>query len=214
MMVFLNSNFFQTIILVITVLVTLFIYLNKEHKNLKSATTILILQIKNIEKNIEYLKAEGVSGEAINEQQLHYSIPIFEENAWDKYKHIYASRLSSSDFAKIEQFYEVAQAVRKQQQQIKQKIQENIFAKTIHYYQQQFNRINACVVDTSEDRENLCFRDMDYTLQLYNNPKFNVGTFLHKEYGSGLIKGLNRYQRLTGTTAFERFCKIGKIIDG
>ena len=213
MMVFLNSNFFQTIILVITVLVTLFIYLNKEHKNLKSATTILILQIKNIEKNIEYLKAEGVSGEAIYEQQLHYSIPIFEENAWDKYKHIYASRLSSSDFAKIEQFYEVAQAVRIQQQQIKQKIQENIFAKTAHYYQQQFNRLNACVMDGRSDRELLCQTDMNYTLTLYNNPKFSVMTFLHKEFGSGLIKGLSRYHRLTDTTVFERLCKIGRIKD-
>ena len=210
---FLNSNFLQTLILVSTVVVTLLIYLDKNRKNIKSATTILVLQIKNIEKNVEYLNAEGVSGETINEQQIHYSIPIFEENAWDKYKHIYASRLSSSDFSKIEQFFEIAQAIRIQQQQIKQKIQENIFAKTIHYYQQQFNRINACVVDASEDRENLCFRDMDYTLKLYNNPKFSVGTFLHKEYGSGLIKGLNRYQRLTGTTVFERLCKIGKIKD-
>lgn len=210
---FLNSNFFQTLILVSTVVVTLLIYLDKENKSVKSATTILILQIKNIEKNIEYLKADGVSGEAINEQPLHYSIPIFEENAWDKYKHIYASRLSSSDFAKIEQFYEVAQAIRIQQQQIKQKIQENIFAKTAHYYQQQYNRLNTCVLDSRDDRENLCYIDMDYTLKLYNNPRFSVGMFLHKEYGSGLIKGLNRYQRLTGTTVFERLCKIGKIKD-
>lgn len=54
---------------------------------------------------------------------------------------------------------------------------------------------------------------MDYTLKLYNNPMFSVGTFLHKEFGCGLIKGLNRYQRLTGTTVFERLCKIGKIKD-
>ena len=208
---FWDSNLLQTLVLVITLLVTLYIYFNKEYKNLKSATTILVLQIKNIEKNIEYLKAEGVSGEAINELQLHYSIPIFEENAWDKYKHIYASRLSSSDFAKIEQFYEVAQAVRIQQNQIKQKIQENIFAKTTHYYQQQFNRLNACVVDGRSDRETWCQKDMSYALALYNNPMFSVMTFLHKEFGSGLIKGLNRYQRITGTTVFERLCKIGKI---
>ena len=54
---FLNSNFLQTLILVITVVVTLLIYLDKENKSIKSATTILILQIKNIEKNIEYIKA-------------------------------------------------------------------------------------------------------------------------------------------------------------
>lgn len=210
-MKFLDSNFFQTIVLILTIAGTFIIYYIKERRSLKAATTIIVLQIKNIEKNIEYLKAEGVSGEAINEQPLHYSIPIFEENAWDKYKHIYASRLSSSDFAKIEQFYEVAQAIRIQQQQIKQKIQECIFAKTAHYYQQQFNRLNACVVDGRSDRESLCQKDMSYTLTLYNNPMFSVMTFLHKEFGSGLIKGLNRYQRLTGTTVFERLCKFGKI---
>lgn len=208
---FFDSNFLQTIVLVITVLVTLFIYLNKERKNLKSATTILILQIKNIEKNIEYLKAEGVAGEAINEQQLHYSIPIFEENAWEKYKHLFASRLKSSDFAKIEQFYEIAQAIRIQQYQIKQKIQECIFAKTTYYYQQQFSRLNACVLDARDDREPLCQRDMSYALSLYNNALFNVMTFLHKEFGNGLIKGLNRYQRLTGTMVYERLCKAGKV---
>ena len=121
--------------------------------------------------------------------------------------------MSSSDFAKIEQFYEVAQAVRIQQQQIKQKIQENIFAKTAHYYQQQFNRLNACVMDGRSDREVLCQTDMNYTLTLYNNPKFSVMTFLHKEFGSGLIKGLSRYHRLTDTTVFERLCKIGRIKD-
>ena len=205
---FLDSNLLQTIVLVATVLVTLLIYLNKERKNLKSATTILILQIKNIEKNIEYLKSEG---EAINEQQLHYSVPIFEENAWEKYKHLYASRLNSFDFAKIEQFYDVAQAIRIQQLQIKQKIQENIFAKTAHYYQQQFNRLNACVDDGRADRETLCQKDMSYALTLYNSPMFSVMTFLHKEFGYGLIKGLNRYQRLTGTLVYTRLCKSGKI---
>lgn len=187
MIEFLNSNFFQTIILVITILVTLFIY---------------------------HLKAEGISGEAINEQQLHYSIPILKKmHAISLCFTFDASRLSPSDFAKIEQFYEVAQAVRIQQLQIKQKIQENIFAKTDHYYQQQFDRLNACVIDGRSDRETLCQTDMNYALTLYNSPMFNVMTFIHKELGSGLIKALNRYQQLTDTTVFERLSKIGKIKD-
>lgn len=208
---FLESNFLQTIILTVTVFVTLLIYICKERKSRKSATTVLVLQIRNIEKNIEYLKGEGVTVDTINEQQIHYSIPIFEENAWEKYKHIYASRLNPSEFTKIEQFYEVAQAIRVQQYQIKQKILENIFAKTDYYYRQQFTRLNACVTDERTDREILCQRDMNYALTLYNNPMFSVTTFLHKEYGIGLIKGLNRYQRLSGTTVFERLCKIGRI---
>lgn len=127
--IFLESNFFQSLILIVTIIVTYCIYLRKERNNLKSAATIIALQIKNIEKNIEYLKAEGVMGETLNEQNFHYSMPIFEENMWEKYKHMFASRLKPSDFASIEMFYEVAQAIRVQQYYIKQRIQENIFAK-------------------------------------------------------------------------------------
>lgn len=149
-------------------------------------------------------------GESLNEQNLHYSMPIFEENMWEKYKHMFASRLEPSDFACIEMFYEVAQAIRVQQYYIKQRIQENVFAKAAHYYQQQFNRINACVGNKSEDRETHCIEDMRDATNLYNNPQLGVITFIHKEFGMGLIKGLNRYQRLSGTVTFENLRKQGK----
>ena len=109
---FLDSNFLQTIVLVATVAVTLYIYFIKERKNLRAATTILVLQIQNIERNIEYLKAHGIVGTAISETPLHYSAPIFEDNAWERYKHLYAAKLNSSDFSTIEKFYEIAQAIK------------------------------------------------------------------------------------------------------
>lgn len=126
---FLNSTGFQTIIIAISVAVTLYLYWRNKIDKLQAATTILILQIRDIEQNIEYLKSEGITSEAINEQQLHYSKPIFEENVWDKHKYLFASRLSYSDFRAISQFYEVAQAIRIQQIAIKQKIYDGIYAK-------------------------------------------------------------------------------------
>ena len=60
-------------------------------------------------------------------------------------------------------------------------------------YRHQFNRLNAGVQDVREHMENLCLIDLDYALKLYNNHRFSVVTFLHKEYVCGLIKGLTYY---------------------
>ena len=49
---FLNSNFLQTLILCITVIVTLWIYFANRKQNIKTARNILSLQIKDIEANI------------------------------------------------------------------------------------------------------------------------------------------------------------------
>ena len=58
MVVFLDSNLFQNLILVLTVLVTIYIYYGRKRQNLSNAVTILSLQIRDIENNIESLIAE------------------------------------------------------------------------------------------------------------------------------------------------------------
>lgn len=205
----LNSTGCQTMVIFISVVTTFLLYAMKKATNIRSAAIILLIQIRDIEKNIEYLISEGMTVTALNEQQLHYSIPIFEDNAWNKYKHIFATLLSDSDFAVIDQFYEVAAAIRVQQLAIKQKIYENIYSKTTNYYNQQYSRINACVLDIRENREDLCRIDLENALKLYN--ALPVGLYLHKEFGDGLSKGLHRYHRLTGTSTFEKLNKQSKI---
>ena len=61
---FWNSNLFQTIVLIITIGTTVGIALWQFHAHkqteLRNAVSILILQIKDIEKNIEYIFSEGL----------------------------------------------------------------------------------------------------------------------------------------------------------
>ena len=77
---FWESNLFQTLVMIITVFVTGIIYVLNKRSTLQAAATILKLQIKDIEENIEVLKAEAIVGNSLSEQPLYYSKIIFVEN--------------------------------------------------------------------------------------------------------------------------------------
>ena len=93
---FLNSVLFQTVILIITAGITLWIYFANQKQQRKNAVTILLLLIKEIENNIEFLLAEGIVNGLIQEKPLHYSKIIFNENMWMKYAHLIISKISTS----------------------------------------------------------------------------------------------------------------------
>ena len=116
---FWDSNLFQTIVLIVTIGATVGIALWQFHaykqKELRNAVSILILQIKDIEKNIEYIFSEGLINGFIQEVPMHYSTIIFEENQWNKYAHSVVGHLTQEAFEKIDTFFKVAQRIREQQ---------------------------------------------------------------------------------------------------
>lgn len=205
---FMNSTFFQTIVLAATLWLTYWLYRQKVNNSIKSATIILILQIKSIERNIEYLKSQGITGTAINEQSMHYSVPIFEDNAWEKYKHLLVSKLSNFDYATIEHFYEVAQTIKSQQVLIKEYINENLHYKAISYYNGEYGRINMSIFNQN-DTENTLMYDLNKLRSLYNS--INIQTHIPVEFYNGLSRGLNSYNRLTGTTTFDKIYIAGRV---
>jgi len=77
---FLDSNLFQTLVLIATAVITLWIYRARQKNELRNAAKILMLQIRDIENNIEYLLSEGIIDGFVQEKPLHYSTIIFETN--------------------------------------------------------------------------------------------------------------------------------------
>ena len=104
---FLDSNFFQTCILILTAGITWWIYRSRKKKELQNAVTILLLQIEDIEKNIEFLGSEGLVGGVIQEKAVHYSAVIYDENNWTKYSHLIVGRISQLAFENIDKFFKV-----------------------------------------------------------------------------------------------------------
>ena len=142
---FWESNLFQTLVLIVTIGATIGIALWQfyahKRKELRNAVSILLLQINDIEKNIEYILSEGLINGCIQEVPIHYSTIIFEENQWNKYAHSVVGHISQEAFEKIDTFFKVAQRIREQQIYIKQKIQLSTENKAYYYYRAVYNQL-------------------------------------------------------------------------
>ena len=198
---FWDSNLFQTIVLIVTIGATVGIALWQFHaykqKELRNAVSILILQIKDIEKNIEYIFSEGLINGFIQEVPMHYSTIIFEENQWNKYAHSVVGHISQEAFEKIDTFFKVAQRIREQQIYIKQKIQLSTENKAFYYYSAIYNQI---VINDQPTQSIQSIVD-----------RFNeaiIPSYIQKELALGLQKTLKQYHKITDGIAYTELMRL------
>lgn len=198
---FWDSNFFQTVVMIVSVIATIVIALWKFHshkrKELSNAATILLLQIDDIERNIEYVMSEGIINGALQEAPMHYSAIICEENQWNKYSHLIVGAVSQETFEKIDAFFKVAYRIHEQQIYIKQKIQQSIDSKVWHYY-------NAAYMQVSNAEDPI--QSVKTIHHKFNS--MSVPTFIQLEFANGLEKTLRQYHRLSDGTAYLELKKL------
>ena len=212
---FWESNLFQTLVLIVTAGITLWIYFARRKANVRNAVTILMLQIRDIEKNIEYLLSEGIVDGKIQEKPLHYSAIIYEDNNWTKYSHLVVGRISQLAFENIDMFFKVAQQIREQQILIKNKLQQSMEYKGMHYYQGTYQCINSLVdrYRSGQDTQKLkleCKEEIDFVNSLYSSAGIDVPPYVQLELTFGLEKTLRKYHKLTDGTAYAELEKLKK----
>ena len=187
---FWNSTLFQTCVLIATAGITIWIYLAQKKRELRNAVTILTLQIRDIETNIEYLLAEGLVDGHIQEKPLHYSTIIFEENNWNKSAHLIVGRISQLAFENIDNFFKVANRI--------------------------YTRVNSILDKASEQGADIqsqkarCLTEITFVHDLYGDPLTNVPSFMQGELVMGLEKTLKQYHKLTDGTAYAELEKLKK----
>ena len=198
---FWESNLFQTLVLIVTVGATIGIALWQFHahkrKELRNAVSILLLQINDIEKNIEYILSEGLINGYILEVPIHYSTIIFEENQWNKYAHSVVGHISQEAFEKIDTFFKVAQRIREQQIYIKQKIQLSTENKAFYYYSAVYNQIVIASQPT---------QSIQSIVDRFNDTV--VPSYIQKELALGLEKTLKQYHKLSDGIAYTELAKL------
>lgn len=198
---FWESNLFQTLVLIVTIGATIGIALWQfyayKRKELRNAVSILLLQINDIEKNIEYILSEGLINGCIQEVPIHYSTIIFEENQWNKYAHSVVGHISQEAFEKIDTFFKVAQRIREQQIYIKQKIQLSTENKAYYYYSAVYNQI----VITGQPLQNI-----QSIVDRFNESI--VPSYIQKELALGLEKTLKQYHKLSDGIAYTELVKL------
>ena len=213
---FWNSTLFQTCVLIATAGITIWIYLAQKKRELRNAVTILTLQIRDIETNIEYLLAEGLVDGHIQEKPLHYSTIIFEENNWNKSAHLIVGRISQLAFENIDNFFKVANRIREQQLFIKNKIQQSMDYKGMYYYNGIYTRVNSILDKASEQGADIqsqkarCLTEITFVHDLCGDPLTNVPSFMQGELVMGLEKTLKQYHKLTDGTAYAELEKLKK----
>ena len=198
---FFNFDFIQNTILLLAAFITWWIYYDSKIKDISKAATILALQIKDIEKNIEYLFSEGLINGAIQERPIHYSNLIYEENQWDKYYYLMAGLLSPEAFERIDYFFKVAQRVREQQLYIKKKIQQSLDDKVTHYYNAIYSQVADLRIDVEQSEANINQIKDKFC-------KINTETYMQIEYANGLENALRRYRKLTDGNAYAELKKL------
>lgn len=212
MVEFLDSNLFQNLLLALTVLVTILIYNGRKRQNLSNAVSILSLQIRDIEENIEDLIAEGVIGDLLQERALHYSTIIYEENYWLKYNHLIAGRVDAQTYGVLDNFYKIAFKIREQQLMIKNKLLQSMDYKGMYYYNGIFSRING-ILDKPDGAGNdklldICKAEVSLIQNLYSHDITNPPAFIQVELVRGLSKKLEQYNKITDGVAFSKLLQL------
>lgn len=212
MIEFWGSNLCQNLILFVTVIVSICIYWARKRQELRNAVSILSLQIRDIETNIECLKAEGLIGEQLQERALHYSTVIFEENSWLKYNHIISGHIDLRTYEVIDSFYKTAVKIKEQQMMIKNKVLQSMDYKAYYYYNGIYSRVNGILEKQREVESDklldICKAEVSLIQTLYNHDITNPPSFIQLELVKGLVKRLEQYHKITDGVAFSKLLKL------
>lgn len=177
----------QTFIFFFTLIITIYIYKKNRFLSLQASAKLVLMQINDIEKNIEYIKKECIdSSLVISERESFNSLVVFENNFWDCYRHELSKKLDSSDYELISKFYETAMMIRKFQVDIKNFIMISLQHRALHYYQ-----------------------------SIYSGNKLDVGNleinvYIPRHYSEYLYRYISIYKNISGTTAYSALKEITK----
>lgn len=110
----LNTNFAQTIILIITACITWVIYKKQRQQTIKEAAAILVLQLDNMKNNFHKANQCMLPNNGFNVEKV-WTIPyIFSSDLWEKYRQVLFIELSETEIKIINEFYEHATILNQQ----------------------------------------------------------------------------------------------------
>ncbi len=110
---FLDSNFFQTLIILIVGLFAFISYKLVKKDEIRKAANLILMEIRDIEKEIEGMKIVT---------DFFTSSPVITTNSWDKNKHLLANFFDEDEFRLINDFYKTAYRIEEQRNLVREQI--------------------------------------------------------------------------------------------
>lgn len=122
---FLDSNFFQTIILVVTVIATFVLYRFQKWTERKEAASIIVMQIDSVNKKTDFLlRILGTEVSSFNEVAFWQAENVIEDSAWEKYRHLFVKTLNYNEIVALNNYYDNVISIKNQQCEVKKIISE------------------------------------------------------------------------------------------
>lgn len=192
---YLLSNLFN-IILAFVGSSAFVIYLCQKHYQLRVAATLIKGEIDTIEKRILILKNDS----QISNVSVYHSQKIIGENSWNKYKHLLVKCLSKTEIEKIERFFDNAEQVERARVDICNSMNNAwTHASLVERYiigdLAANEQINAQELQNKIDD----FRHRHTPLDIVFTPQIAI---------NALMKYLNNFEMLSGTTGYKKIEKI------
>jgi hypothetical protein len=202
-------SLFQTIIFGITALLTWYIYNKNKRDDLKSRAKMLYYQIRNIEENINYLRANCYKNNLILSAEFYKSTLIYSENLWENNKIFLAGKLKIDNYNEIEKFYVIATNLLNEQVVVKNAFSNLISTKQRVYYEQQLEMNIGTVMKNGENKI-----DSDISKNKTSLDKamsFSVEDYIPVISNDIVRKNLCDYKPLTDGISYENVKKIAGI---
>lgn len=199
---FLEENWLN-LLLVLVGLSAFVTYFWQKRDSKRAAATLLKSQIDSVEKSILQLKNDHDLGN----QSVYNSGKILSENLWEKYKHLFVKELSQSEIDLIQRFFDNAEQIERTRADITKSMMLsweqhgamqhnlacNLIEKNILSGNLELSDTKARPEGWNDFEKRLDRVDFGYTPDLVI--KF-------------LIKALDNFVNLTGTTAYEKIRKL------
>lgn len=89
-------------------------YILQERRKKIDAASLIILQIDEIQENLREISTYIVDGK-LNETAFYESLPLMEENYWNKYKHYFVRNMDATSYGSLNKLYNYVSGVQEQQ---------------------------------------------------------------------------------------------------
>lgn len=116
------------ILLILVGLSAFGIYKLQERKKISEAASLIVLQIEELQERVREISTFIENGK-LNDINFYESLPLMNENYWDKYKHYFVQEIDANSFTSLNLFYQYIAEIQ-EQQLLTKNLQKNTFFHT------------------------------------------------------------------------------------
>lgn len=204
----------EIIILISTAIFTAYTYFRNKKEVLKSRALMLVYQIKDIQKNVQYIKDNCYKNNMVWIAEFHKSNLIYSKNLWEENKIYLSSKLSIDAYEKIEKFYNIATTLLNEQIVVKKAFGNLIETKERIYYENQLKQNIKIVFNGYRKKLPKEKINDEVNLQkciLNEGINYAVNDYIPNIYNEIINKCIQDYEEITDGIAYEQIKKIAGI---